>query len=430
MRQGWFRVGGCIATSIAFAGSATAAVSQPPPDSTPLPQPVPADEIFIAEARGFPADALTLQGLFFYRGEALDEAIDASDGPGFFTPLCDGGSVQAELVLVGGGCEMSLAWYNVTNGEPPAAADLFELVPSNAPMLMSCEDPDFCPLATRDTIQTGQHQWLPRTFEGVCNDARYTGGDIGFAVVPDASESICTQIKYSEPAFNVTCSACDGVATWVTTLIYESTGTPNAVYLGVEDLPMAPEDWRNPGAIYSPDGDCNDHVFFVSGVCHAGECDVVMGTGGTGGSGATGSTGGGATGSGGTVQSGGTAGSSTASTGSGTTSGSGAAQGAGGDDSETGGSTTGTASGGVGPPAEACEADEPVPCRCDDRNGVLVCNDAGADPVCSCPPPSSCACTVPSDSGGSGLAALAALALAGSRRWSRRRRESLPSCAG
>ena len=276
-----------------FGSVAANAVSQPPPDSTPLPLPVPTAEIQVIAARSFTESAVTLAGLFQFRSESLDPSIDAVADPGTFRPLCDSpdSDVTAEFVLHGGGCTLALGWYNENGGSPPAASEIFTAIPNTVTTEMGCTVADVCPLAAQPgTFYT----WSPRVYAGnVCNDPRYTGGNIGFALV-GSSTGYCTSTKYSERAANVVCTSCDPNTPWITTLIYRSKLRSDAYYLGFEDLPMSPTDWR---ALTSsptpPDGDFNDFVFHVTGVCH-GDDECMSGGGtGTGGSSSGGSSNGG-----------------------------------------------------------------------------------------------------------------------------------------
>ena len=91
----------CLAAGTAlFPGLASATVNQPPPGNEPMPQPVGATELAMATARGFPASALTLAGLFsnFNGGgdAALDPIASAQTTPGTFMPQC---GLTASIVL-------------------------------------------------------------------------------------------------------------------------------------------------------------------------------------------------------------------------------------------------------------------------------------------------------------------------------------------
>ena len=56
----------------------SASVTEPPPDLTPLPQPVPAAEEAVVVSRGLPASSVSLAHLFEIQGEALDPMADAT----------------------------------------------------------------------------------------------------------------------------------------------------------------------------------------------------------------------------------------------------------------------------------------------------------------------------------------------------------------
>jgi MYXO-CTERM domain-containing protein len=260
------------------AGAALAQVAQPAPDNTPLPQPTPDAELGVVRSRGFQDNAVTLAGLFFYRGENLDPVADAGIWPGVFSPLC---GFTGELVMRGGGCMLPFGWYNVT-GAPPTDREIYELVPANASEYMSCQDGDFCPLATMETTQVGQHQWTPTTFSAldIREDPRYLGGLIGFAIIatrPDGSvyDGRCDQTKFSQAELNTICDHCTPAGSpWIGAIIYQSTATPDAFYIGFEDQRMSPSDWTNGG---NNDGDFNDFVFFITGLtCEGGgqPCDT------------------------------------------------------------------------------------------------------------------------------------------------------------
>jgi MYXO-CTERM domain-containing protein len=137
--------------------------------------------------------------------------------------------------------------------------------------------------------------WSPHVYGGLCDDSRYTGGDIGFALVGNPS-SICAATKFSEREANVVCTSCEPNTPWITALIYRSKQRSDGYYLAFEDLPMSPTNWRAVTTSTSaPDGDFNDFVFHLTGVCHGDdECSAGgNGTGGGGGSSNGGSSNGG-----------------------------------------------------------------------------------------------------------------------------------------
>ena len=267
---------------MAFAGAARAMVTQPNGD--PAPQPTPAAEISVITSRGFAADADTLAGLFKYHvvngvmgaDMSMDPTRDAQITPGTFSPQC---GLTGTIVVRGGGCKNALGWYNAT--EPPTVpTTIYPLVPANLqpapPNGLSCQDNDFCPLATHTTTQTGQHAWVDYDFAGnirtsanyIPPDATGKGGLIGLAMIGLAG-SQCPQTKYSQAQLND--KNASGVP-WVTTLIYQSVSDPQSYYIAFEDQPTCTQSWRGctGGQPNQPgngnDGDFNDFVFFVSGL--------------------------------------------------------------------------------------------------------------------------------------------------------------------
>jgi hypothetical protein len=179
-------------------------------------------------------------------------------------------------VLRGAGCKVALGWYNVDPaGARPPAGEVYALVPPDPtdPVRgLACQDNDFCPLATMNTTQTGQHQWTPRSYPAanIRSDARYKGGQVGFALIGDRSTN-CSQTKFSEASLN---DESPSGAPWVTTLIYQSTVTPDAFYIAFEDLPTSPMTWKGQGGAFVNDGDFNDFVFFVTGLTCKGAGQV------------------------------------------------------------------------------------------------------------------------------------------------------------
>jgi len=118
----------CRISSAAIAGALllarpAAAVTQPPPDNTVMPQPTSAAEVSITVSRGFSSDAVTLGGLFKYFAGGVDAQIDpvkdASTTPGSFPAQC---GFKAQIVLKGGACKNALGWYNATEPATPPAA--------------------------------------------------------------------------------------------------------------------------------------------------------------------------------------------------------------------------------------------------------------------------------------------------------------------
>lgn len=283
-RRLFFRICFVFLAAVASGSSvAFAMVTQPNNDA--VPQPTPAAEISVITSRGFPADADTLAGLFKYHaingvmgGDAtIDPVRDAQITPGTFSPQC---GLTGTLVDHGGGCKNALGWYNAT--EPatmPAANQIYTLVPANLqpapPNGLSCQDNDFCPLATMMTTQTGQHTWVNYDFaQNIRTSPNYKGGLIGLAMIGNPGMQ-CPQTKYSQADLNDKDSVTG--KPWITTLIYQSVADPQSYYIAFEDQATCALSWRGctgpspnqPGN--GNDGDFNDFVFFVSGLsCNLG----------------------------------------------------------------------------------------------------------------------------------------------------------------
>jgi len=231
-------------------------------------------------------DAITLQGLFKWRGEKIDPVKDAKTGPGYFSPTC---GFSGQLLLLGGNCQVSFGWYNVEDPNSttaPAPADIHEFIPSD-PAYLNCRDENggvktdgFCPKAwdNRSPRDLSIKVWTPKAFDSgnIKNDPNYKGKYVGFAVIGNPAKS-CKQNKYSMYAYNQ--KNAQGVP-WVTTLIYHSTVDPEGFYMAFEDLPMSADDWHKtgvPGDQNVVDGDFNDFVFYISGInCEGGNqpCDT------------------------------------------------------------------------------------------------------------------------------------------------------------
>jgi hypothetical protein len=256
-------------------GGVRATVMQPSGETMPVP--TPAGETSIATSRGFPADALTLAGLFKYHmvngvagGDvSIDPIAAAHITPGTFSPQC---GLTGTIVMHGGGCKNELGWYNATENPAtkPTDAQIYTLVPSNLqpapPNGLMCADQDFCPLATMTTTQAPQHSWVDYDFaQNIRTSANYKGGLIGLAL-RGVANSQCPQTKYSQADLNDKNAA--GMP-WVTTLIYQSVADPQAYYIAFEDLPTCATSWK--GCNSQNDGDFNDFVFYVSGLsCNLG----------------------------------------------------------------------------------------------------------------------------------------------------------------
>ena len=183
------------------------------------------------------ASEQSLASFFASRGESIDWINDAHTTPNVFSPLC---GFTATFVLNEAGSHFGLAWYNDT-GSPPPPSDLHVLVPANSAI---------------NTMFTGTD---------IRNDPAYTGGNIGFALVGG-------ETHYTNAAYDNVCTSCAPPGPWITALVYQSTTTPNAYYVGFEDGGTSASSWNN-------DGDFNDDVFFITGVtCSGGgaPCDTHM----------------------------------------------------------------------------------------------------------------------------------------------------------
>jgi MYXO-CTERM domain-containing protein len=231
-------------------------------------------------------DAATLQGLFKFRGEMLDQVKDAKTSPGYFSPVC---GFSAQLLLRGGDCEVTFGWYNVDDPNsttPPAADKIYPFIPAPNSTItkdLQCLGPlnnGFCPLAwdAGDPRDLSRRLWVPKIYDSgsIKESEDYDGKYVGFAFIGNPN-SACKQTKYSLLGQNQK-NAQD--QPWVTTLIYQSTVDPEGFYMAFEDLAMSKEDWHStgvPGMNAMNDGDFNDFVFYVSGIsCMGGgqPCDT------------------------------------------------------------------------------------------------------------------------------------------------------------
>ncbi len=302
------------AASLAFASPAAAQVTQTDTAKTPLPQPVPANELSLVDdswgwnstsisnrdttganinpgivygqfyspptyPQFVTGDAININGLFKWRKETLDSTKDAKTGPGYFSAKC---GFSGQLLLMGGNCQVKFGWYNVTDPTsktPPTAAEIYPFIDTPATSLKCVEEngmtpktDGFCPLAwdNLNPRDLSIKRWIPRAFDSgdISKDARYKGGYVAFAVIGDPQK--CPQNKFSMYEHNQRNAS---NVPWVTTLIYQSTVDPGGFYMAFEDLPMPADDWKGKGA----DGDFNDFVFYVSGLTCAGgnmPCDT------------------------------------------------------------------------------------------------------------------------------------------------------------
>lgn len=220
-------------------------------------------------------DAATLQGLFKFRGEMLDQVKDAKTTPGYFSPTC---GFSGQLLLRGGDCEVTFGWYNVEDPNStaaPAANEIYPFIPEAGSTItkdLQCQGPlnnGFCPLAwdAGDPRDLSRRLWVPRAYDSgsIKEDPRYKGKYVGFAFIGNPT-SACKQTKFSLMGQNQ--KNAQGQP-WVTALIYQSTVDPEGFYMAFEDLAMSPEDWHKtgvPGNAATNDGDFNDFVFYVSGI--------------------------------------------------------------------------------------------------------------------------------------------------------------------
>ena len=308
-----------LCAAVALSGAAQGQVFQTDTAKTPLPQPVGKSELDLVTqswARNtmtqswkdpmtgeqlqapitygqyysppaFPqfvdGDAITLQGLFKWRGEKLDPIADAKTTPGYFSPAC---GFSGQLLLMGGNCKVAFGWYNVEDPNSttaPKPEEIFEFIP-NDPTYLNCKDENggnktdgFCPLAwdTRSPRNLFLQQWTPKAFDSgnIKTDPRYKGKYVGFALIGNPALS-CKENKFS--MYNHNQKNASGVP-WVASLIYQSTADPEGFYMAFEDLPMSANDWHESGGMYKNDGDFNDFVFYVSGIsCLGGgqPCDT------------------------------------------------------------------------------------------------------------------------------------------------------------
>jgi hypothetical protein len=235
--------------------------------------PIPVGQAEIGFAAGFnPPAVVTLSGLFQARGETIDWLQDAHTTPQVFSPQC---AFTGELVLHGGACKIDFGWYNVDPARttPVPDSEIYTIIPGS--MITNPWHPgvgETGPSFSTETIRA---------------DPRYKGGLIGFALKGDPGQD-CKQTHFSEQKLNPRCSmgSCAAEpANWHAAVIWQSTKTPNAYYIGFEDLPMGesstgPNDFGTiAGQSLKCDGDFNDFVYYLSGLtCEGGgtACDTGM----------------------------------------------------------------------------------------------------------------------------------------------------------
>lgn len=168
--------------------------------------------------------------LFSNRQESIDWKNDANTTPDVFSPLCD---FTAELVLRQTSSRLAIGWYNVDPNRTtaPATNELYEIISKSSPV---------------GTKITGT---------SIRNDARYTGGLIGFALITDGSFSS----KFTEKKWNTVCTSCSPPGPWIHSLTYISKSTANAFYVAFED-------GNSNSTSFNNDGDYNDYVFYFTGI--------------------------------------------------------------------------------------------------------------------------------------------------------------------
>jgi hypothetical protein len=259
---------GLAAVAVAVCAGAPARAVVTEPNGLQAPIPVAQAEIDFA-ANFNPPAVVTLSGLFQARGETIDWLQDAHTSPTVFSPQC---AFTGELVLHGGACHIDFGWYNVDPSRtgPPADSEIYTIIPGS--MITNPWHPgvgEDGPSFSTDTIRA---------------DPSYKGGLIGFALKGDTSQD-CKQTHFSEENLNPVCTSCTPAKSWYAAVIWQSTATPNAYYIGFEDLPMGPTstgptDFGSiPGQTLKCDGDFNDFVYFLSGLtCDGGgtPCDTGM----------------------------------------------------------------------------------------------------------------------------------------------------------
>ena len=267
-RTGRARLGLVAGALVLGAAGATARAVVTEPNGLAAPIPVAAAEVGFASGFNPPA-VVTLSGLFQARNEQIDWLQDAHTTPAVFSPQC---AFTGELVLHGGACKIDFGWYNAVAGSttPPADSDIYTIIPGS--MITNPWHPgvgEDGPIFTTDTIRADPH---------------YKGGLIGFALKGDQGQD-CKQTHFSEQALNPLCSGCTTPGHWAAAAVWQSTVTPNAYYIGFEDLPMGPtstgpNDFGSvAGQTLKCDGDFNDFVYFLSGLtCDGGgtACDTMM----------------------------------------------------------------------------------------------------------------------------------------------------------
>jgi hypothetical protein len=225
-------------------------------------------------------DAITLQGMFKWQGEAIDPTLDATAAPGAFVPRC---ALSVELLLAGSTCEPALYWYNLPTltGGPPELFELYQVIPKDLVTFLSCVPPlddGFCPLAWDNVNprELDKQLWEHKTVTlDLSGDVNYQGEGIGF--VTRSTISGCTNSIHTVQEHNQRDPMDQPL---VGALMYQSVLDAEAIYLAFEDT-------LDGSPIYQ---DFNDYVLRVSGCFE--DPDGAGGSGGAGAGGASGTEGG------------------------------------------------------------------------------------------------------------------------------------------
>ena len=230
-------------------------------------------------------DNMSLIGLFKYwesdtAGNVLiDFQKDAKTEPATFNPLC---SIQGNMVMHGGGCQVGFGWYCVDEtksySNPPT---IYPLISAADIQTYAADPGNVFPTAWKNN----DGAFLPKTsyaiagkkLSDLASDPNFkacASKKIGFAVIGGTAPGgagVCTQNKYTESRLNQIHTASG--KPYVTAVMYASKNYPGRFYIGVEDLPTSPTQFNAavPGKTWTADGDFNDFVYTVEGVvCQGG----------------------------------------------------------------------------------------------------------------------------------------------------------------
>jgi hypothetical protein len=243
------------------------------PDGMQVPLPLSEDVTQeVVDCCGVAADGsnMSLEALFAYRGESIHWQNDAATEPSSFSPLC---RFRGSLILRGGGCQVDFGWYNVDLGNPsPPPDDLIYPLVTTADVAAWFQENNLP--ANNDNAfhpAVGERPIEGALIEDLRGDPRYLDGLIGLATKGNDIGGTCVQAHYSEPRLNQ--MSVHGEP-WIMAVVYRSTATANAFYIGFEDLPTDPDNFRKPTPPpeeYQNDADFNDFVYFVEGItCEGG----------------------------------------------------------------------------------------------------------------------------------------------------------------